>query len=134
MGVVSKEQALIEVNEWVDFKKIAAKRRQDLQPVIENLAELVAEGDLIVESSNHTIKQVLKFPLGENGATKELIFKARVSGNELQSAMNGVQFNDELGKTFARISASTGVTANVIKKMDSEDLAVASNIAVFFTM
>lgn len=132
--VVPIDTARKEVLSWVEFKKISEKRKSELEGVIEMLAENVSAGELSIDPGTFEITQKLKFPLGENNATNQLVFKPRIQGYALQDAMSGVKFNDEIGKTFARISASTGVSVNIIKKMDSEDLAVSSNIAVFFTL
>ena len=117
MDKVSKEQATSEFTAWLDFKKVAEKRRESLPHVIDAITDDIYAGHLSVNTQDFTITQTLKFPIGDGGTTKQITYKPRITGAALQEAMAGVLFTDEYGKTWARISASTGVSKNIINKI-----------------
>jgi len=135
MSKVNRDTAIQTVNEWLDFKKVKATKREGLAAMIESLIEAVMDGTLVLDEKMNWI-QKLDFPItSQEGATmcESLTFKPRITDKEIQShskAVKGQTFSDELTK---RILALTGENIGYIQALDSStDRPLAENIAVFF--
>jgi len=87
---------------------------------------------LTYDDESHVYTQKLLFPIGEEKKFDELTFKPRLDIETIQNALQGVKSTDADGRILAYISALTGFSKSVIKKMDSEDYGVAQSIAIFF--
>ena len=133
MTKVPLDQATNEVHEWLNHKRIPANRREALQSMIDNLANAIADG-VIVINDNNQIEHTLVFPLeGETGGVQKLIYKSRLSDADLEPykrVLKGTDFDSTLKRT---ILALTGQPLGVINKLDSStDKGTAESIAVFF--
>lgn len=129
MSKISKELAVLEIEKWLDFKKVKPKKREAYKDAIESLTDYVAEGILVL-NEDFSLTQNLDFPIGIEKQFKSLDYKARIDVSTLQRQMSGVSTGD--GRILATIAALTGQEKAIVSKMDTEDYSVASSIAVFF--
>jgi type I restriction-modification system DNA methylase subunit len=134
MGVLSKEQAEKEVNQWLDFKKVSDRKRSTKENIA-NILKLVnafEDGILSLDPTTHVITQELLFPVGKDGKIDKLNFVPRIPMQKITDELKGVQ-TDDIGKfMLAYIAAVTGETKNVLVHLDTEDYSIASSISAFF--
>jgi len=128
-----KEQRLFlegidEVHRWLDQKRVSKKKRRDFDQAINLLAQQYAEGNLAFEEDGE-IRQFLKFPF-EN--LKELRYKQRLTKDEVNPYLKGVNSQDEEERVVAFICALTKQARGVINRLDTEDSQVPDAVAVFF--
>jgi len=134
MDAVSNEQAIKEVNAWLDYKKVNAKRRENLKGNIDNIVACVQDGTFIIQPDTFIIEHTLSVPLGVNGAIKTLKYKPRMSVGSLQDNLNGVNVNDSIQLTLSYIMALTGEARAILKGLDRDDYYNADMVAVFFVV
>lgn len=129
--LVDKETATNEIESWLDYKKVGQKKRESAKESIETLIDAVQEGILVV-NEDKTITHKLKFPLEGESSITELIYKPRINSSLVQMHMQGVKSADTLGTYHAYGAALATKPKEVIKKLDTEDLSIVQNIALFF--
>lgn len=127
---VSKEIALNEVNNWLDFKKVSEKKREGYKENIETLADFISDGVLSLQENVFT--QQLNFAVGDGGTITKLEYKPRLNMKVVNEQLQGVKATDADGRIVAYIAALTGQPKNIVKLLDTEDYAVAQAIALFF--
>lgn len=130
--VLPREQAEKEVNDWLDFKKMKPRRREEKKDAIEKLIEAVMDGDFVIDSETFKIKYKLSHPLKAEVVTDELIFSPRANAGAIQGAMNDVKSDNVYETITAYVAVLTDKHKNVIKKLDVEDYNMANRIAIFF--
>lgn len=132
MQAIPRETATDEVNGWLDYKKVSAKKRETHKEHIDNLVDAMVEGNLTLNEAKE-FTQLLKFPI-EGGEEKlsELKYKPRLKVETVQMHLHGVKPSDNYGLINAYISALTTKPKALIKNLDSEDYTLAYGIAVFF--
>jgi len=130
--LIVAKHANAEIEKWLDFKKVSAKKRIAYADNIATLAEAISEGSLSLNDETFVLTQNLKFPIGEQLSIPQFTFKPRVAVGDLNNAMNGVKATDAEGRINAYISALTNQSKEVIKKLDTEDFTIPQAIAVFF--
>lgn len=133
MTKIPLDQATNEVHAWLDYKRIPANRRESLQSMVDNLANAIADGVVVINDKNQ-IEHMLIFELeGETGGIQKLIYKSRLSDADLEPykrTLKGTDFDSTLKRT---ILALTGQPLGVINRLDSStDKGIAESIAVFF--
>lgn len=128
---VFRDQAQKEINEWLEFKKIGDKKREDASEQIEALVNAVVEGILTI-TEDKKITHALKFPLEGELLINKLEYKPRLRVADIHTHMNGIKGGDADGRVRAYITALTGQPQNVIKALDTEDYSIAQSIAIFF--
>ena len=132
--VVSKEQALKEVHEWLDYKRVKQSDREtkEAEKQIEELANLVSDGTIVINSDTKEIEQTLLFPFGKEIEVNKITYKPRINAGSLQRAMAGTKNDDLQGMIIAHGSAVTGLTKNQLQALDTEDYKALKSIVVFF--
>lgn len=128
---ITPELAEMEVNKWLDFKKISPSKRISKKDAIKGLINGLVDGDLVI-AEDMKIVQTLKIPIGHEGKIKELEFKARINIGAVQHHLQKVDSSDADGRVVCYVQALTGQPAAMIKSMDSVDYDVAQTIALFF--
>lgn len=133
MEKVTREQAVIEFNQWLDAKKIPRTRRvekngEESGQYLEVL-EAVIDGDISFTPDNEVIYK-LKYPITGQSEMKELKFKFRITIGELQAKIGNIK--DDNLRVFAVMSAYTGESTGMLKAMDTVDFGVASSVASFY--
>ena len=131
MGVISKEIALQEVEKWLDYKKITPNKREVYKDNIESLANSIADGTLVL-NDDLSLTHNLIFEIGSETKTSILKYKPRINVGNVYSHMNGVKATDIDGRLHAYICALTGSPKLLVQQLDTEDISIAQNIAVFF--
>lgn len=131
---ITSETATNEVNDWLDYKKIPAKKRDSNKEHIEALIDYICDGTLVI-NEDKTITQSLKFPISfDDGkiALDKIVFKGRLKTGTIQMHMQGVKSNDADGRLCAYVCALTSQAKGLINQMDTEDYSVATSITIFF--
>jgi len=129
---IPKEKATEEINEWLDYKRIRAKKRKANEESIEDLIEAMEEGYLRFDPETKSLILELGVPLGTNEQITELKFKPRVSVGEMKPYLGKLKPGDADGRLLAYVTALTGQPTAVIDTMDSSDQPLATSIVVFF--
>jgi hypothetical protein len=128
--LVSDEQAVKEIDSWLDYKKIDENQREEHETFIKALVSYVKSGNLVL-NEDKTFTHKLKFPM-ETAEISELIYKARITEREITQKLHGVKADDSDGRLSAHIAALTGQVRGIIGNMDKEDYKIARSIAIFF--
>lgn len=130
---VSMEVAIQEIERWMDYKKIKAKKREASRAFIDIMVDAVASGNLIVEE-DHKLKMILDFPIeGEGGGIKEITFLARITEINKDPYRRNIKTDTFEGQTMLTLCALTRQPINVIKHLDEgTDRSLAEAIALFF--
>ena len=128
---VSKEQAIKEVDKWLDAKKISASQREEHADFIKAIAEYISDGDLVLNEDN-TFTHALKWPIGVNESIDKLEYKFRLNPKQLKPYLSGVRAGDGNAMIYAHICALTSQNSGIITELDQEDIKIARSIAVFF--
>lgn len=134
MAAVSYEQAVQEINGWLDAKKIKPKKREAFSDAIENLVSAVSEGALEV-CEDMVLKQTLSFPVKDSNGNvvfETLDYKPRLTLYERQECAKNVKVGDADGRIMAHAVALTGKAAGLLGKLDTEDGTILQSVTVFF--
>ncbi len=131
MEKVSREQAQLEVEEWLDFKKVGSQVRITNRDSIEYLISAIVDGDLSIDDEKNLIQNI-KFPSPGELSFSQLKYKPRVSIKVVNSRLIGVKSDDINGRFSAYASALTGVNRDLIKDLETDDFRLVQNIVVFF--
>lgn len=129
-NVLTLEQAIKEVDSWLDFKRIRAKKREEHKDAIENLIECFEEGIMTLNEDTKEITVNLLFPV--EGAFDKLVFKPRISGDQLAPYARNVKSSDGRAVINSKIACATGQNISLIYKLDTEDQSIVDSIAFFF--
>lgn len=128
---LSIEKSIQEINEWLDYKNVRTKRREALKEQIDNLSDAISDGILSIDDQKNIIHK-LQVPVGEEKKIEELKYKARLSDKQKAPYMKGVANSDSFGMIHATIGALTETPRAIISALDSEDMNIARDIAIFF--
>jgi microcompartment protein CcmL/EutN len=134
MSKVEKSVALQFVTDWMDKKRLRPSKRENLRGTIDELAACVEDGVLEFEESGEIVHHLI-FPITDehgNETVKQLRYKLRVNERMLEPYRKGLKAGDNDGRLNAYVCALTGSVKGVIHSLDSEDLGIAQNIALFF--
>lgn len=136
MEVITPEVAQQEVNQWLDFKKVSEKRRENYKENIETLVGSIVTGQLTLDQDSKEFTQNLLLPITAEGTDKvtvdKLVFKPRIAVKQIRTQMQGVKSTDLQGMILGYIAALTGKPKEVLANLDTEDYTVAQAIAIFF--
>ena len=134
MGVVKREIAEKEVNEWLAYKKVPDAYIKGSQMYISGIIIAIEEGTFTINETTKEITHKLKFPIGSGDLQiSELKYKPRLTVAAIQANVSGLGVTDLTGRTLGIIAALTGLPRTEIAAMDSEDLRPASDVAAFFS-
>lgn len=129
--VISKDQAELEINSWLDFKKISERKREAFKTNIDNMIEAIMEGNLSLNDETFVLTQTLKFPISD---IKTFDYKPRIKVKEVQDRLQNIKGGGIFAQSFAYISALTGQLTGIVKELETEDYTLADHISVFFMM
>lgn len=128
--LVSREQAIEEVNSWLDYKKISPEKREMQKDQIETLVGAICEGVLSLKE-DHTFVHELKHPTeGEMKITK-FEYKPRLRIAAVHSHLENSKPTPD-ARVVAYIAALTSQNKGVVGLLDTEDYGIAQSIAIFF--
>lgn len=128
MATISEEQAVKEVDSWLDFRKVSDSKRVINRNSIYHLVMGIMEGNLIL-TEEFNFEQTLKFPIGD---VKKLVYKPRLEMGSVAETLKGVLATDSIGNTLAYGAALTGTAMSIMKKLNSEDYPLVDHISFFF--
>lgn len=128
---ISSKVAEKDIERWLDFKKVSASKREKLKDNIDALVEAIIAGTLIV-TEKCELQQTLMFPFEGEVVTDKLTYKPRLNVGQVQEKLKGVKSTDLKGFLAAYVSALTDQPVGLCKKLDTEDNALAENVAIFF--
>jgi hypothetical protein len=134
MGKIAREQADLEVTNWLDKKKIFDETRDKYKEYIELIIDAIVNGVLVLDPNTFEFTHDLSFPLGEEGnaSIAQLKYKLRINDKMIQPNMRGVKADDADGRLNAIISTLIGQSKAVVSNLDSQDKRISTAIAVFF--
>lgn len=130
--LVNEATARLDVERWLDYKKVGDAKREDNSAAIDGIVAGVMDGDLVISEQGHEITHALRFPIGNSGAVKELTYKARLSIKERNKKLKGTKATDTGEYLVALIAALASDNKAVIEELDTEDHNIAQNVALFF--
>lgn len=118
-----------EIKTWLDYKKVPAKRREELKDNIEKIAEFLIDKNVVLDQSKMVFTQKLLFPIGD---IDTLTYKPRLKQLEIGKRIQGLKANDNAAFLRAYICALTDKPADLIANLDTEDYTFGQALAVFF--
>lgn len=131
---VDEDEAIIQVNEWLDKKRVLRSKRS--VPLLKELYEATAGGLLIPNPNDGTIVQKLIWPIEGKDSSgnvtdtlKVLTYKARIRHSELD--LKGVSPSDQTGMFIAAAAAATKNPKALISKLDLMDIGYCQLAARF---
>lgn len=125
---ISEEQAIKEIDSWLDYRKVSDSKRIINRNSIYHLQMGIMEGNLVL-NEDFTLEQKLKFPIGD---TTKLVYKPRLEMGAVAETLKGVLPTDSIGNTLAYGAALTGTAMQLMKKLNSEDYPLVDHISFFF--
>lgn len=129
--IINKDQAKKEVDRWLEAKKVKQSAILESADSIDQLADDVADGFLVLNEDNKWI-QKLVWPLGNNGQVTELIYKPRITDLDISKYSKGIKPQDFRGQINAVTCALTDQPMGIINKLDTEDRRTARSLSGFF--
>ncbi len=132
---LSREVAEIEVEAWLDKKKVFQETRDKYKDYVDIIVEAIMNGVLVLDDKGE-FTQILLFPLGGKGEGESSIesikYRLRVNDKQVSPHMRGVKADDADGRLQALIAAITSQSKSVISNFDSADKRIATAIGIFF--
>ncbi len=132
MERVIREQAVIEVNKWLDTKKIFKSTREAREDDIELLIEAIQEGVLIYNEEDNSFTHKLLHPIMNEKSVTELKYLGRLNDNIIRPYLKGVDPSDGDARLLATLAALTGTAKGILSALDSVDKKVSNAITIFF--
>ena len=131
---VTRKVAELEVNKWLDHKKVKDKKRENLQDQIDIMVDSIIDGSLVLDQDlkfTHTLSFPIENAKGEV-TVRSLTYKPRLAVKEINSRMKGVKATDADARVVGYISALTEQPSAVLTSLDTEDNTLAQAFATFF--
>lgn len=128
---INNKTARQEVEKWLDFKRVKAKKRQESEDSIESMIESFEDGTLVLKE-DHSIDMKLTFEVGNDKEIKTLNFKPRLTTGEITKRLKVLKNPTTDERIMAYISALTGQNTAILSELDTEDSRIAQNISIFF--
>lgn len=125
---INKETATEEVNKWLDTMRITPRKRDGKTEQINKLVEMVMYGEVRFNEQGNPV-QKLEEPLPNY---EELVYANRIKVDALISKGKLEGGTDAFTMTAIFISAATGISVALAKKLDMKDLEVPGVILAFF--
>jgi len=130
--VISLDAATQDVTEWMDLKRMKPRQRESNSETIDELIQDTMSGQLSFDHDKMKVVQHLLFPIGKNEDVKTIEYDYRINTGKLNNHLKQVKAADVDGRFLAHITALSGVNSGIVSKMDTEDLSIAKNYALFF--
>ncbi len=127
---VNRETATLEIESWLDKKKVYESTREAQKDSIELLIEAMMAGDLTLDPKTNEFLHKLLIP--ESAGITEMKYRARLNDAILRPYLNGVKGGDADGRLLAYTAALTGQPKNILSALDTADKKIMMSIAIFF--
>ena len=131
MNTVNAHTALIDINKWLDYKRIKPNKRENYTDQIEALTAAIEDGSLVL-NDDYTLTLKLEVPTEGEPGISQLKFAPRLTVGQIHAQMNGVKSTDADARLIAMVAALTSMPKGVINKLDTGDYGICQNIALFF--
>ena len=131
---ISLDLAKKEVSKWLDHKKVSDSKISELKEQKKIIESAISDGDLYLDESFYLV-QKLKFEVlddDNNPFLTELKYKPRLRVDEIEAKQKHMDSTTAAGVTCSYVSALTGESSALIKKIDTEDNKIAQAICMFF--
>ncbi len=122
------EQAVKEIHELLDKKKVLPRRREALSAAIDTVAEAMQFGYVGI-AEDGTITQTFIEPV-EN--VDKLVYKPHVAAATMNKELNNIKIYTQTNVSLAYISMYTDRPASQINRLEPADRNIADSIAFFF--
>ena len=129
---VSAEVAKLEIEKWLDHKKVSERKRESNKESIELLQDAIADGCLALNEVDFTLTQFLKVPIVSEKNTEKLIYAPRITVGKVYNHLQGLKPTDADGRLHAYAAALTSNPKELIKNLDLADYDIVTAIVVFF--
>lgn len=127
---VDRDTATLEIESWLDKKKVYESTREAQKDSIELLIEAMMAGDLTLDSKTNEFTHKLLIP--ESANITEMKYRARLNDAILRPYLNGVKGGDADGRLLAYTAALTQQPKNILSALDTADKKIMMAIAIFF--
>ncbi len=128
---VTREQATIEIESWLNKKKVYQSVREAQKDSVDLLIEAMMTGDLVLDQEKNEFIHNILFPDAIGGVT-EFRYKSRLNDKMLIPHLQGVKSNDADGRLLAHTAALTDQPPALLKGIDSADKKLMMAIVIFF--
>ncbi len=138
MNKITAEIAEQEVQNWLEFKKVSERKRENYKDNIETIVNAMVDGVLVLEPDTFTFKQTLKHKIApdeksqQSGSIEELEYKPRITVRQVQMQLQGIKASDVQGMILGYACALTGKPKGILAALDTEDFNTVQAIAIFF--
>ncbi len=132
--VVSLDIARIELEKWLDYKKVSEAKKESSKESIDLLVDAISNGSLVL-ADNLSLIQTLDFPIKDKDgrdAYKTLEFKPRLTVGDVHSNLQGIKATDAAGFIIGYVAALISQPKEFVRKLDVQDYGIAQAIALFF--
>jgi hypothetical protein len=123
-----------EIADWLEFKHISPRKREENADMEEILIDNMQMG-FLTKNEDYSLTYKLKEPVQtDEGEIRlsELTFKPRIRVSELNKRLKGVKVNDAEKRQLAYIAAVTGESTGILGQMFSEDFECCAAIVNYF--
>jgi len=131
---IPRDLAAIEIDKWLDFKRLTESKRETSQDNIDLMIECIETGTLILRE-DFVLEHKLVFPIknSDGQVTVEMVeYKPRLMLRDINNKMKGVKVTDSDARLLGYLSALTGKPPGVLGAMDTVDNSIAQSIVSFF--
>ena len=128
--VITRDAAEVEINDWLDWKKITPAQRETHKDHIDALIEGLQYGFLTLK--DNAFKQTLLFPTEGEAPVTEFNYKARINAVMLAPYLSGVKSGDGDARVIANLACLTAQPKQILKQLDPQDKRICDSIVVFF--
>lgn len=131
---ISRNVATADFERWLVYKKINDRVRQENISYEEKIIDAIEDGILTI-NDDLVMELSLQFPvLTDQGETAldKLIFKPRITVQQLNIKLKPVKPGDTEGMKIAYIAALTDQNSGMIAKLTTEDALICQSICMYF--
>lgn len=135
MSKVSRDLALKDVDQWLNYKKVSEDKRERLSDFTERIIGSIMSGNLVLDQGSHNWIFKPYDPVKNNDGevtVEEFVFKPRIRVRELHPYLSNVKQGDGDGRMLAYVCALTKQSTNVSGALYTEDYEICEAIAAFF--
>lgn len=134
---ITKELALDELNEWLDFHDVESEDRikseEGIDP-LKSLTSAIMAGRLII-NADKTLTYTLKHPVRDNEdniVLAEVNLKNRLTSYDAEPFLKGIKATNQIGMVDGHLFALCDAAKGLIKKMDMKEMNTLRSVVGFF--
>lgn len=131
MQVLSDEHSFIEIDRWLEHKRVKRSKIKKYDEMRGILADAISEGDLVL-NDDFTLTHKLSFPItsGEKDIA-EIVYKPRITIGEANGRLKNAGESGD-SRILAYAGVLSALPTAVLEKLDSSDASIMTAIVVFF--